>query len=197
MLWRGAILAACLLLAACSGSATSLNESVGDVAGTDVAEADVAGTPEEVASVEVAESADDGLQDSLMFDVAPPVEVFNVENELVLDPLAYCWVDECASGDWMADPLEVAGVVGGEIRFRFPVRDWDFSAFIQTEQGQNRTPTPVESLGGGEFSIGPIDDPAGPVVELFGRGPAGEIDGSPTFGDVTVVFFVDWNNPNS
>lgn len=149
----------------------------------------VAGPAEVVAEppVELADTGIGDLQDASAFAMVPPVEVFDVETPLVLDPVGYCWGDECASGDWTQEPLPSAGVVENAIGFRYPVAGWSFSAFVQGEGGEERTPATVESLGNGEFRIASVENPTGPVVELFGQGPAGEFG-----GDVTVVFLVDW-----
>lgn len=113
------------------------------------------------------------------------MQIVQGETVISIAPSSYCWGEECATGDEVVvDELRVVSATDGEIRFRFPVDGWRFSAFKSVDGGPDRREIDVESLGDGEFAV-VLTDPTRPVVDLFGQGPTPGI-----FGDVGVTFLV-------
>lgn len=122
----------------------------------------------------------------------PPVEILDVERPLTLMPFTYCWTVSlpnsneqegiCADGAW-PEPIPSAGAVDGPITVRFPVDGWRFVAFVGNKDGSVQDPVDIEDFGDGTFSIGAVGNPSGPIVQLSGTGPQ---------GDVHVVFAVEW-----
>lgn len=105
----------------------------------------------------------------------PPVTVTGVDGDVGLRPWTYCWTSGCADGM----PPEVLEDVGAseELRLAFPVPGWSFEAIFRPADQPcgRRQSVPVEPDGEEEHVVRPAG-PAGVYdVDLFGRGPEGDV----------------------
>ncbi len=153
-----------LVFAACASTTAVAS---GDDAGETVAsEQEVVESPEELAG-------------------PPPIVLVNTENSLTLDAWAYCWTFEedgiCADGE-APDPAPDAGTAMEPIEFEFMLDDWNFNANVISQDGSTSTEVGVTGLGDGLYQFDAVENPPGPIVEIFGRGEQ---------GDVIVTFSVD------
>lgn len=113
----------------------------------------------------------------------PPVTVTAGDATLTLDPWTWCWDGTCADGFEPEDP-DSLGTVTGPVAIGFPHDDWEFQARHLHPDDMCRldlTP-PLESAGDDEWTLPATGPPGGYEVEVFGRGPQ---------GDVVVTFAVD------
>jgi len=106
----------------------------------------------------------------------PPVTLHLSADDVVLDPWSWCWESGCVDG-WHGGDLESVGSPS-EVPFSFPEADWEFTATFN-EHGVKRCPrrisVPVAAADDGTWLL----RPAGPAgvwdVDLFGRGPGGDV----------------------
>ncbi len=178
------IIVSCVVLVACSTDGEVAIET------SPTAESEESTVEPDEPAPELEEPAveeDGALRSAAEFDQRqpPPVEIVQGESVIPIAPTSYCWGEECASGEEIViDELTVVAATDGEIRFRFPIDGWRFSAFASVDGGPGRNEIDVESLGDGEFSV-VLTDPTQPVVDLFGQGPTPGLS-----GDVGVTFLV-------
>lgn len=118
-------------------------------------------------------------------DAPPPYTFIDTGEPLVLNAFTSCWNPSgiCSDGE-PPTPLPNAGLAGDQITFNFPIDGWNFLVRIGEDPNAVTAEQPVEALGDGVYVIGPIVDPPGSVIEIFGRGPQ---------GDAIATFTVEWD----
>ncbi len=105
----------------------------------------------------------------------PPLTLMLDDRMVVMAPWSYCYANACIDGM----PPEGLDHVGSPdaVRFSFPEPGWTFEATFKEagdECGRSIT-IPAEATDGHEFEVpaaGPADDWE---VDLFGRGPGGDV----------------------
>lgn len=112
--------------------------------------------------------------------IPPPVVTVEAADgeDLLLSAHTYC--TSTSTGGMCADgvppePLPDAGMFDRPIRFSFTESDWDFTASMSSSEDNSGGSTDVTPVGEGRWEIA-LAGRAGPgVVDLFGRGPDGDL----------------------
>jgi hypothetical protein len=115
----------------------------------------------------------------------PPVIVSSADKQLSLDPVTYCWTGEgtspasngaCVDGA-ESNPLPDLGVVAGEITVAFAVDGWAFQASSQDARHEcaEAFPATVRKVSGRTWHIALAGPRGRYAVQLFGRGPQGDV----------------------
>ncbi len=107
---------------------------------------------------------------------APPVVLQLDGKQVVLKPWTSCYGNGCFDG-FPQPPFENVGN-RDEVPFSFPLKGWSFDAFFKPSDGGDcaRTITvPVEKTGDHTFLVPPAGSPGSYDVDVFGRGPGGDV----------------------
>jgi len=115
----------------------------------------------------------------------PPVIVSSADKQLSLDPVTYCWTVEgtssagngaCVDGAPSNPPPDL-GAVSGEITVTFGADGWLFEASSQeaSRDCAEAFPAVVRQVGGRTWHIALAGPRGRYAVELFGRGPQGDV----------------------
>lgn len=105
----------------------------------------------------------------------PSVAVRGGGDAVELQPWTWCWTSGCADGAPPQDPVDLGR--SEELVLSFPEGGWEFeAAFSPAGQPCGRVQNaPVEQVAEGEYRVVPAG-PAGTYnVDLFGRGPQGDV----------------------
>jgi hypothetical protein len=116
----------------------------------------------------------------------PPVIVSSAGKQVSLRPGTYCWTAQsagsasashCVDGA-QPNPLPDLGVVSGEIRVAFAVDGWAFQASSQAAQHEcaEAFPAAVRQVDGRTWHIALAGPQGRYAVQLFGRGPQGDVE---------------------
>lgn len=107
---------------------------------------------------------------------APPVVLLLDDTQVALEPWSACYATGCFDG-FPQPPFEDVGD-RSEVPFSFPLKGWTFEASFKPSAGGacGRTITvPVEQTGDHTFLIPPAGSPGSYDVDVFGRGPEGDV----------------------
>jgi len=149
----------------------------------------VAGCGSEVSGGGPADDAGSGRSTQSMKPSAssepPPVIVSYAGKQVSLRPGTYCWTVESASSAGTGacvdgaptDPLPDLGVVSGEITVTFGVDGWAFQASSQDARHEctEAFPAAVRQVSGRTWHIALAGPRGRYAVQLFGRGPQGDV----------------------
>jgi hypothetical protein len=107
---------------------------------------------------------------------APPIVLHLDGRQVALEPWTSCYGNMCSDG-MPVPPFEDAGD-RDVVSFAFPLEDWTFEAtFTPSAEGdcERAITVPVEKMGDFIFSIPAAGPPGAYDVNVFGRGPGGDV----------------------
>jgi hypothetical protein len=115
----------------------------------------------------------------------PPVIVSYAGKQVSLRPVTYCWTTQGAGSASASpcvhgappNPLPDLGVVAGELTVAFAVDGWTFQASSEDAQHDcaEAFPAAVRQVNGRTWHIGLAGPRGRYAVQLFGRGPQGDV----------------------
>lgn len=107
---------------------------------------------------------------------APPVVLQLAGGQAVVEPWGYCYGNSCIHG-MPQPPFEDVGD-RAEVPFSFPLKRWTFEASFSPSSDSRCERTinvPVEKTGDYTFAVPPAGPPGAYDVNVFGRGPEGDV----------------------
>lgn len=120
---------------------------------------------------------DPGARPDHGFGDPPPLTLRLPDGDAPLEPWTYCLEDGCSDG-WRGEPAQVMSVGSPRaVDFTFPWEGWQFEAtFLEGDGPCTRQVTmPVERTGARSFRISPVGPADSWIVDVFGRGPEGDV----------------------
>lgn len=107
---------------------------------------------------------------------APPVVLQLGGRSVALPPWTYCYGNACADGFPQPPFADVSD--RDVVPFSFPLKGWHFTATftpLSQDRCERAIAQPVASTGDYTFAVAPAGSPGSYQVDLFGRGPEGDV----------------------